>query len=95
MSLIYQLLSILLVMDKKLKKVLTTIMPILVLSVLAGLGTITALSGDYNNSSSYKQATCLSKVIKFAQNGIIRDIGGFTGALSECSQIQWHGSIYE
>jgi hypothetical protein len=83
-------------MDKKLKKVLTTIVPILVLSVLVGgLGTITALSGDYNNGSSYKQATCLSKVIKFAQNGIIRDIGGFTGGLCECSQIQWHGSIYE
>jgi hypothetical protein len=79
-------------MDKKLKKVLITIAPILMLSVLVGL---TALSADYNNGSSYKQATCLSKVIKLAQNGIIRDSGGFTGGLSECSQIQWRGSIYE
>jgi hypothetical protein len=63
--------------------------------VLLGVGFATGLSSYYSSSDLYKQAACLNKVLKFAQEGIIRDMGGFNGALFECSQIQWSGSIYE
>jgi len=39
---------------------------------------------EHDNDAALKNG----KVLKFAQNGTIRDIGGFTGGLSECSQIQ-------
>jgi hypothetical protein len=64
--------------------------------VLLGVGLATGLSSYYYNSGDlYKQAACLGKVLGFAQKGIIRDIGGFNGGMSECLQIQWSGSIYE
>ena len=53
-----------------------------------------SLANNYNSGSSYKKMTCLDKVLEFGQKGIVRDIGGFNGALLECSQIQWAGSIY-
>ena len=34
-------------------------------------------------------------VLGFARQGIIHDVGGFNGAMSECVQIQWSGSIYD
>jgi hypothetical protein len=48
-----------------------------------------------SSADVYKQAVCLNKVLDFAQMGIVRDGGGFNGAMSECSQIQWSGSIYD
>ena len=61
------------------------------LSAAAGLSP----ANNYNSgSSSYKKMTCLDKVLDFGQDGVVRDIGGFNGALFECSQIQWAGSNY-
>jgi hypothetical protein len=51
-------------------------------------------ANSYNSGSSYKRMTCLDKVLEFGQEGIVRDIGGFNGALFECSHIQWAGSVY-
>ena len=52
-------------------------------------------ANNYNSgSSSYKKITCMDKVLEFGQEGVVRDVDGFNGALSECSQIQWAGSIY-
>ncbi|MFL6435513.1 MAG: hypothetical protein ACJ71O_17485 [Nitrososphaeraceae archaeon] len=60
------------------------------ISAAAGLSP----ASNYNSGSSYKKMTCLDKVLEFGQEGIVRDAGGFNGALFECSQIQWSGSIY-
>jgi hypothetical protein len=83
-------------MGKKIRRTLTILVTVVSLSViLLGVGLATGLSSYYNSSDLYKQAVCLGKVLGFAQKGIIRDIGGFHGAIVECSQIRWSGSIYE
>jgi hypothetical protein len=82
-------------MDKKIRRTLTILVTVVFLSVvLLGVGFATGLS-SYYGSDIHKQAACLGKVLGFAQKGIVRDIGGFNGGISECSQIQWYGSIYE
>jgi hypothetical protein len=85
-------------MDKTTKRItLTIVVTIVSLSVVFLAASLaTGLSSYYYFSVDiYKQAACLSKVLGFAQKGIIRDIGGFNGAMSECLQIKWSGSIYE
>ena len=86
-------------MEKKKKimaKTLTLLITVASLSaVLVVIGvTISAAAGLSHSASSYKQTTCLDKVLEFGRYGIVRDIGGFNGGLFECSQIQWAGSIY-
>jgi hypothetical protein len=61
-----------------------------IISAAAGLSS----ANNYNSGSSYKKMTCLDKVLEFGQEGRVRDAGGFNGALFECSQMQWAGSIY-
>jgi hypothetical protein len=90
-------------MEKKkiLSKSLTlavTVASLLAVLLVTG-SSISAAAGaspanNYNSVSSYKKMTCLDKVLEFAQEGIIRDIGGFNGGLFECAHIQWTGSIY-
>jgi hypothetical protein len=83
-------------MDRKIRRILTILVTIVSLSVvLLGVGLATGLSSYHSSGDLYKQAACLGKVLEFAQEGIIRDVGGFNGALFECSQIRWPGSIYE
>ncbi len=85
-------------MDNKTTRALTILVTIVSVSVvLLGVGIATGLSSYYYSSSPdvYKQMTCLDKVHEFAQRGIVTDTGGFHGAMSECSQIQWSGSIYQ
>jgi hypothetical protein len=79
-------------MDNKIKRAMTIIVTIVSLSVvLLGMSLATGLTSD---GDLYKKTACLGKVLGFAQQGIIRDMGGFNGAMSECVQIQWSGSIY-
>jgi hypothetical protein len=59
-------------------------------SYLLGVGLPTGLS---SGGDLYKQVACLGKVLGFAQKGIIHDVSGFNGGMSECVQIQWSGSI--
>jgi hypothetical protein len=61
--------------------------------VLLGVGIATVLS-SYYGTDLYKRAACLDKVQEFAREGVVREAGGFNGGISECSQIQWPGSIY-
>ena len=60
--------------------------------VLLGVSISTGLS--YYGTDLYKHAACIDKVQEFAREGVVREAGGFTGGISECSQIQWPGSIY-
>jgi hypothetical protein len=85
-------------MDKTIKRItLTIVVTIASLSVVfLGASLATGLSSYYYFSGDiHKQVACLGKVLEFAQKGIIRDIGGFNGGMSECLQIRWYGSIYE
>ena len=90
-------------MEKKkiMAKSLTLLITVASLSaiLLVGISISAAAAGlspanNYNSGSSYKKMTCFDKVLEFGQEGIIRDVGGFNGALLECSQIQWSGSVY-
>jgi hypothetical protein len=90
-------------MEKKkiMAKSLTLLVTVASLSAILLVGiSISAAAGlsptnNYNSgSSNYKQMTCLNKVLELGQEGMVRDLGGFNGALFECSQIHWAGSIY-
>ena len=89
-------------MEKKkiMAKSLTLLVTVASLSAILFVGiSIAATAGlspanKYNSGSSYKRMTCLDKVLEFGQEGLLRDIGGFNGALFGCSHIQWAGSIY-
>jgi hypothetical protein len=85
-------------MDKTTKRItLSIVVTIVSLSVVfLGASLAAGLSSYYYFSSDiYKQADCLGKVLGFAQQGVIREIGGFNGAMSECLQIKWSDSIYK
>jgi hypothetical protein len=78
-------------MDKR--RAITIVATIVSLSVvIVGMSVTTGLS---SGGDLYKQAACLGKVLGFAQKGIIHDVSGFNGGMSECVQIQWSGSIYD
>ena len=78
-------------MGKRLRRTLTILVTVVSLSViLLGVGLPTGLS---SGGDLYKQVACLGKVLGFAQKGIIHDVSGFNGGMSECVQIQWSGSI--
>jgi hypothetical protein len=82
-------------MDTKIRRILTILVTVATLSVvLLGVGLATGLPSYYSSGDLYKQAACLDKVLGFAEKGIIRDAGGFHGAIFECSHIRWSGSIY-
>jgi hypothetical protein len=82
-------------MDKKISTILTIVVTTVSISVvLLGVGFATGLSSYYNSADVYRQAACLDKVLNFVQRGLIRDAGGFHGAIFGCSQIQLPGSIY-
>ena len=85
---------------KIIAKSMTLLVTVASLSAILLVGiSISAAAGlspanNYNSGSSYKKITCLDKVLELGQEGVVRDVGGFNGALFECSQIQWSGSIY-
>ena len=80
-------------MEKKIRITLTILATVASLSAVLGVGFATALSADYN-SDSYKHTVCLGKVLDFAQKGLIRDTGGFTGGIYECTHMKSANSIY-
>ena len=81
------------VMDTKITRILA--IEITVVSVvLLGVGINTGLSSCYG-PNFHKHAVGLDTVQEFAREGVVREAGGFDGSISECSQIQWPGSIYD
>ena len=78
-------------MENKIITITLTIIAIVaLLSVVLGIGFATALS-PYD---SYKHVVCMGKVLDFAQKGVIRDAGGFSGSSYECVHMKYAGSIY-
>ena len=77
-------------MEKKIRITLTIIAIVALLSIVLGTGFATVLL-PYN---SYKHVVCMGKVLDFAQKGVIRDAGGFSGGSYECVHMKYTGSIY-
>jgi hypothetical protein len=82
--------------DKRRKKTLVIIGTVVSLSAVAiGIGfATTTLASGYNTTDLYKQTLCTGKALDFAQKGIIRDVGGFNGAIYECTHMKYANSIY-
>ena len=67
----------------------------IVLTIILVLGVATALSTGLPSSySSTKNTLCTAKVLELAQKGIIREVGGYYGALYECTHLHSMSSVY-
>ena len=83
--------------QSKIRKItLATLIVAVSLSVAIEIGYTTSLAQGYTFSGdSYrKQTLCIGKVLDLSQKGIIRDVGGFSGAVYECTHNRYAGSIY-
>src|SRR5919197_2241326 len=83
--------------NKKRRKTILLILGIVVSVLVAatGIAFITMLAAGYGaTDDSHKQAICTAKAIDFAQKGIVRDAGGFNGAIYECTNMNYRNSIY-
>jgi hypothetical protein len=65
------------------------------LSVAIEIGIAASFSQGYALTTiSYKHSLCITKVLDLSQKGVIRDAGGFDGAINECVQMTSANSIY-
>jgi hypothetical protein len=65
----------------------------IVLTIILAFGVATALSTGVPSSPT-KLANCTSKVLELAQKGIVRDAGGYYGAIYECTHMDGLSSVY-
>ena len=65
----------------------------IVLTIILAFGVATGLSTGLPSSPT-KVANCTSKVLELAQNGIVRETGGYYGAINECSHMHGLSSVY-
>lgn len=81
--------------SKKRKITLVILTTVVSLSVAIGIGYAASLAQGYSSlADSYKQTLCTGKVLELSQKGIIRDVGGFSGAIYECTHTKYAYSIY-
>ncbi len=80
----------------KIRKItLATLIVAVSLSVAIEIGYAASLAQGYSSAAdSYKQTLCTGKVLELSQKGIIRDVGGFSGAIYECTNTKYADSIY-
>jgi len=58
-----------------------------------GIGFTTTHASGYNNTTDlYKQTQCTGKALDFGQRGVIRHVGGFNGAIYECTYMKYANS---
>jgi hypothetical protein len=76
--------------DKKRKSILVIIGTVVSPSVVAaaGIGFATTLASCDSTTDLYKQTLCRGKALDFAQKGVIPDVGGFNGAIYECTHMK-------
>ncbi|MDP9289181.1 MAG: hypothetical protein M3P08_13425 [Thermoproteota archaeon] len=65
----------------------------IVLTIILAFGVATGLSTGLP-SSLVKHANCTSKVLELAQKGIVREAGGYYGAIYECTHMHGLSSVY-
>jgi hypothetical protein len=67
-------------------------------AVIIGISVIPTLTSfsnhGYSNASPSKQVLCMNKVLQLARQGVIRDVGGYSGGLAECMATRSASSIY-
>ena len=80
----------------KIRKItLATLIVTVALSVAIEIGYPTSRAQGYtSNADSYRQTVCTGKVQELSQKGIIRDMGGFSGAVYEWTHTKYADSIY-
>jgi hypothetical protein len=83
-------------MPIKRRKITLAILIIAVsLSVGIEFGVATSLTQGYSTpADSNKNTLCIGKVQDLSQKGVIRDVGGFNGAIYECMHMKSANSIY-
>jgi hypothetical protein len=64
----------------------------IVLTIIVAFGVATGLITGL--PSSMKPTNCTSKVLELAQMGIVRDVGGYYGAIYECNHMHGLSSVY-
>jgi hypothetical protein len=65
----------------------------IVLAIILAFGVATGLSIGLPSSPT-KVSNCTSKVLELAQKGIVRDVGGYNGAIYECTHMHDLSSVY-
>jgi hypothetical protein len=65
----------------------------IVLTIILAFGVATGLSTGLT-SSPMKHTNCTSKVLELAQKGIVREVGGYYGAIYECTHMHGWSSVY-
>ena len=65
----------------------------IILTIIVGFGIITSLSTDLTSVPT-KGAVCTAKVLELAQKGMIREVGGYNGAIYECTHMHGVSSVY-
>jgi hypothetical protein len=65
----------------------------IVLTIIVAFGVATGLITGLP-SSPMKPTNCTSKVLELAQMGIVRDVGGYYGAIYECNHMHGLSSVY-
>lgn len=65
----------------------------IMLTIILAFGVATGLSTGLS-SSPMKVANCTSKVLELAQKGIVREVGGYDGAIYECTHMLGWSSVY-
>jgi hypothetical protein len=64
----------------------------IVLTIIVALGVATGLSTGL--PSPMKHTNYTSKVLELAQKGIVREVGGYYGAVYECTHMHGISSVY-
>ena len=82
--------------QRKIREItLATLIVAVSLSLAIEIGYATSLAQGYSSSAdTYRTSICTDKIQELSQKGIIRDVGGFSGAIYECTHTKYAGSIY-
>ena len=62
------------------------------LTIIMAFGVATGISTGL--PSSMKLTNCTSKVLELAQKGIVIEVGGYNGAIYECTHMNGLSSVY-
>ena len=80
--------------ETKTKYVIVIVGIVLSIILVFGIVDIGLGTGMLSRYSSTKNAICTSKVLELAQKGMIRDVGGYYGAIYECTHMHGFSSVY-
>ncbi len=77
--------------SKKTKPII--VIGVIGLTIIVAFGVATGISTGLP-SSPMKLTNCTSKVLELAQKGMVREAGGYNGAIYECTHMHGLSSVY-